>query len=67
MDANPASSYWRPLPLVGPGHSVRRIEIPHGTFERRIALPPDHVELGAPELLNGCVILRLRKLAGARR
>ena len=52
----------RPLPLVGPGHAVRRLEIPHGQFERRISLPPERMELGIPESLNGCLILRLRKL-----
>ena len=52
----------RPLPLVGPGHAVRRLEIPHGRFERRISLPPERMELGTPESLNGCLILRLRKL-----
>ena len=52
----------RPLPLVGPGHAVHRLEIPHGQFERRISLPPERMELGIPESLNGCLILRLRKL-----
>jgi HSP20 family protein len=51
----------RPLPLVGPGHSVRRLEIPHGTFERRILLPAGRLELEPPELLHGCLILRLIK------
>jgi HSP20 family protein len=53
----------RPLPMVGPGHSVRRLEIPHGHFERRIVLPPGRMELGPPELQHGCLILRLRKIA----
>ena len=57
----------RPLPLVGPGHAVRRLEIPHGHFERRISLPPERMELGTPESLNGCLILRLRKLGGTSR
>lgn len=52
----------RPLPLVGPGHTLRRLEIPHGNFERRIQLPSGHMEMGPPELLHGCLILRLRKL-----
>lgn len=56
----------RPLPLVGPGHAVRRLEIPHGHFERRIVLPPGGMELGVPELLHGCLILRLHKIAMAR-
>jgi HSP20 family protein len=53
----------RPLPMVGPGHSVRRLEIPHGRFERRIVLPPGPMELEPAELQNGCLILRLRKLS----
>ena len=53
----------RPLPMAGPGHyAVRRLEIPHGNFERRIQLPPGRMELGAPELLHGCLILRLQKI-----
>ena len=52
----------RPLPLVGHAHAVRRLEIPHGQFERRISLPPERMELGTPESLNGCLVLRLRKL-----
>jgi len=52
----------RPLPFVGPGHSLRQLEIPHGTFERRIRLPPGRLQLDPPELLDGCLILRLLKL-----
>ena len=57
----------RPLPLAGPGHVVRRLEIPHGHFERRITLPPERMELGLPESQDGCLILRLRKLDGGAR
>jgi HSP20 family molecular chaperone IbpA len=53
----------RPLPQVGAGHVLRQLEIPHGHFERRIALPSVPTELEVPESLNGCLILRLRKLA----
>jgi HSP20 family protein len=56
----------RPLPMAGPGHSVRRLEIPHGNFERRIQLPPGRMELGPPELLQGCLILRLQKIGVAQ-
>ena len=51
---------FRPLPLVG-HHSIRRLEIPHGSFERRILLPAGRLELDPPELLHGCLILRLIK------
>jgi HSP20 family molecular chaperone IbpA len=56
----------RPLPLVGPGHSVRQLEIPYGVFERRIPLPARGLELDPPEMVQGCLILRLRKLGGDR-
>ena len=56
----------RPLPLAGCGHAVRQLEIPYGAFERRIALPPGRFEFGAPELTQGCLVLRLRKLGQDR-
>lgn len=57
----------RPLPLVGPGHAVRQLEIPHGRFERRVLLPAGRLELDPPELLHGCLILRLHKLDQVQR
>ena len=53
----------RPVPLV-PGLSVRRLEIPYGIFERRIPLPSRDLELQPPEVEQGCLILRLRKVGG---
>ena len=52
----------RPIPLAGSRHRVRQLEIPYGAFERRIPLPPGPLEVGAPELTQGCLFLRLRKL-----
>ena len=52
----------RPIPLAGSRHRVRQLEIPYGAFERRIPLPPGPLEVGAPELTQGCLYLRLRKL-----
>ena len=52
----------RPIPLAGSRHRVRQLEIPYGAFERRIPLPPGPLEVGAPELAQGCLYLRLRKL-----
>lgn len=40
---------------------VHRLEIPHGTFERRILLPRSTCELGRPELVDGCLYIPLRK------
>jgi HSP20 family molecular chaperone IbpA len=56
----------RSLPLSGSRHRVRQLEIPYGAFERRIALPPGRFEVGAPELVQGCLVLRLRKLDATR-
>ena len=52
----------RPIPLAGSRHRVRQLEIPYGAFERRIPLPAGPMEVGAPELAQGCLYLRLRKL-----
>ena len=52
----------RPIPLAGSRHRVRQLEIPYGAFERRISLPAGPLEVGAPELAQGCLDLRLRKL-----
>jgi HSP20 family protein len=51
----------RPLPFAGLRHAVRQLEIPYGTFERRILLPEMRLEAGSPELTHGCLIVRLRK------
>jgi HSP20 family protein len=56
----------RPLPLEGARLRVRQLEIPYGAFERRIALPPGRVEVGRPELVQGCLVLRLRKSGAGR-
>ena len=52
----------RPLPFAGARYAVRHLEIPYGAFERRIPLPNAPVEVGAPELALGCLVLRLRKV-----
>lgn len=51
----------RPAPTRGTQHAVRRLEIPYGSFERRIVLPPGRFEASAPQLVNGCLVLRLTK------
>jgi len=51
----------RPLPFAGHRYAVRQLEIPYGYFERRIALPDARLEAGPPELVDGCLIIRLRK------
>ena len=48
-------------PFAGSLTAVRQLEIPYGYFERRIPLPGAPLEVASQELLNGCLILRLRK------
>jgi len=38
---------------------IRRLEIPYGVFERRIALPPGSYRLHDQRLVNGCLELHL--------
>jgi HSP20 family protein len=52
----------RRLP-AGAGDTIHRLEVPHGRFERRIALPPGRYELLAREFVDGCLVLRLQRLA----
>lgn len=40
---------------------IHRLEIPHGRFERRIALPAQRIALVRHELLDGCLVLTLSK------
>jgi hypothetical protein len=42
---------------------IRRLELPYGRFERRVALPGGRYELEGRQLVNGCLQLALRKLA----
>ena len=56
----------RRLPVDTARYRLRQLEIPYGVFERRIALPAGEYELGGPELLQGCLVLRLRKLPQSR-
>ncbi|MGZ8411038.1 MAG: Hsp20/alpha crystallin family protein, partial [Hyphomicrobium sp.] len=41
---------------------IRRLEIPHGRFERRVELASGRYELRQRDLVNGCLFLTLRKL-----
>jgi HSP20 family molecular chaperone IbpA len=51
----------RPLPFDGTRFRLRQLEIPYGAFERRFALPDGRFEVGRPELVQGCLVLRLGK------
>ena len=52
----------RSQPLRDSGYLVRRLEIPYGAFERRIPLPAGRFEASTSELVQGCLVLRLKKL-----
>jgi HSP20 family molecular chaperone IbpA len=52
----------RPPALSGSRHRVRQLEIPYGAFERHIPLPPGRLEIGPPQLADGCLTLRLRRI-----
>lgn len=56
----------RPLPLEAARYRLRQLEIPYGAFERRIPLPSGNFEVGRSELVQGCLVLRLRKLTLSR-
>lgn len=53
----------RALPLSTEPAVIRRLEIPHGQFERRIPLPRGRYELARREVVAGCLLLSLLKLA----
>jgi HSP20 family molecular chaperone IbpA len=48
----------RPLPTRG---NIVRLEIPYGSFERRIALQLNRLRLAERELINGCLVLTFAK------
>jgi HSP20 family protein len=49
-----------PRPACAGG--IRRLEIPYGHFERAIKLPAGRLEAVSRGLVDGCLVLRLRKL-----
>ncbi len=52
----------RQIPAPSREARILRLELPHGQFERRLDLPLGRYEISRRELLNGCLILVLRKL-----
>jgi HSP20 family molecular chaperone IbpA len=44
--------------------AILRLELPQGRYERRVALPPGRYEGARTVLLDGCLVIRLRKLEG---
>jgi HSP20 family molecular chaperone IbpA len=53
----------RPLPAEYHEGAIRRLELPYGRFERRIAIPAGHFELHEQRFENGCLVLGLRRAA----
>jgi HSP20 family molecular chaperone IbpA len=51
----------RRIPFDDGSCAIRRLEIPHGSFERRIPLPPVPLEAGTRKWADGCLIVTLRK------
>jgi HSP20 family protein len=49
----------RRLPEALRGTAIRRLEIPHGRFHRRIGLPEGEWEIGRSSLENGCLSISL--------
>ncbi|HVY80581.1 MAG TPA: Hsp20/alpha crystallin family protein, partial [Steroidobacteraceae bacterium] len=51
----------RPLRAGLDSVRIRRLEIPYGVFERRIALPPGRYALRERQMVNGCLELHLSR------
>jgi len=52
----------RPLPSSEGNAKIVRLEIPYGSFERRVALQLERLRLSERELKNGCLVLTFVKL-----
>lgn len=51
----------RRLPHRRHGAAIRRLEIPYGVFERRLALPPGPWTMTVQDLVHGCLQLLLTR------
>ena len=51
----------RRLPMGERRAAIRQLEIPHGLFEKRIALPPLPLATASTEWADGCLNITLRK------
>jgi HSP20 family protein len=52
---------WRPVVRPARAGAIRRLEIPYGRFERRLALAEAVYELGECQLRNGCLHIALNR------
>jgi HSP20 family protein len=53
----------RGLPEIPAPAVIRRMELPHGRFQRRIRLASGRYEFAKRQLVDGCLRLVLRKIA----
>lgn len=53
----------RAFPATARGARLHRIEIPHGRFFRRIAMPVHRLEPAGRSYIDGCLTLAFRKIA----
>jgi|SRR5699024_5590642 len=51
----------RQIPAPDERAVLHRLEIPHGQFERRVALPHSRLAIADHKLMDGCLYLKLRK------
>ncbi|HQT79404.1 MAG TPA: Hsp20/alpha crystallin family protein [Rhodopila sp.] len=53
----------RRLPAFLQRARVLRMELPHGRFERRVAIPPGQYEVTRRELADGLLVVALRRVS----
>ena len=53
----------RQLPAVARTSTIRRLELPHGRFERHVPLAVGRFELIAQQLDRGCLVIGLRRIS----
>lgn len=51
----------RRVPFGDRAREIRRLEIPHGRFERRVPLPPIPLAPAGTRWVDGCLVVVLRK------
>ena len=61
-DGHLAISGQRVLPPELQTALIHRLELPQGRFERRIPLPPGRYDAVRSSTVNGCLVVKLRKL-----
>ena len=52
----------RAIPAKSIPGAIRRLEIPYGRFERRIAMPSARFELREQRFENGCLVIGMRRV-----